>query len=65
MPVPLNPSDYDLWLAADTPVEHVRNVLRRPYVQLETYPVSLYVNKPEHDDPACIRPVVADDVRTP
>ncbi|MGC9334980.1 MAG: SOS response-associated peptidase [Anaerolineae bacterium] len=59
MPVILDPWDYALWL--DPAVEDVRvlNPLLRPYTPdaMEAYPVSRWVNKPDHEGPACIEPL--------
>lgn len=56
MPVILPESAYDEWLdPAVTDKEHLQELLR-PYSSesMDIYPVSTYVNSPEHDDERCI-----------
>lgn len=59
MPVILPPEDYDEWL--DPAVQKADDVspLLKPYQQedLITYPVSTYVNRPDHDSPTCVEPI--------
>jgi putative SOS response-associated peptidase YedK len=61
MPVVLKPEDYELWL--DPEVQDVQRLqpLLRPYPSAEmmAYPVSLFVNRPQNDDPRCIEPLPA------
>jgi len=53
MPLIITPDDYGVWLTGN--VDGVSEVMRIfPSVQLEAYPVSTRVNKPENDDPSCI-----------
>ena len=61
MPVVLRPKHYELWLAEDArPVEELLKVLvPYPADQMEGYPVSTLVNKPQNDMPDCIVPVGA------
>ena len=69
MPVILPPESYDAWL--DPAARHADTLLPLlvpcPSEWLEAYPVSSVVNKPEHDEPACIAPVEpsADDCSSP
>ncbi len=59
MPVILPPSAYDAWLAPGAqPLDRLRALLR-PYAaaEMEAYPVSRRVNRPDADDPACITPL--------
>ena len=56
MPLIISPDDYGVWLTGN--VDGASEVLGVPYsVQLEAYPVSTRVNKPENDDPRCIERV--------
>lgn len=59
MPVILHPHNYALWL--DPEVEQA-DALRRlldpfPSGEMEAYPVSRYVNAPQHEGPECIAPL--------
>jgi len=59
MPVILRPEDYGRWLdPQNSPAELLP--LLRPYVneELEAYPVGRQVNRPAHDGPDCIRPML-------
>ncbi|NEQ29033.1 MAG: SOS response-associated peptidase, partial [Microcoleus sp. SIO2G3] len=60
MPVILHPQDRDRWLDPDASSSDLQELLR-PYEsdQMQHYPVSLEVNNPKHDSPACIEPVAA------
>jgi putative SOS response-associated peptidase YedK len=63
MPVILHPQQYDLWLdpGLDAP-ERLRPLLRPyPFADMEAYPVSRFVNKPQNDDPRCIEPLPSDE----
>jgi putative SOS response-associated peptidase YedK len=54
---------YDLWLdpGLDAP-ERLRPLLRPyPFADMEAYPVSRFVNKPQNDDPRCIEPLPSDE----
>ena len=59
MPVILDPKDYDLWL--DPGVRDAGKLRPRlgpyPPEDMNAYPVSLRVNNPLNDDPACIEPI--------
>lgn len=60
MPVILSPHDYDVWLDPDVDGKRVQPLLRPyPNDDLETYPVSTTVNKPQNDVEECVRPVTA------
>lgn len=58
MPVILDPLDYDMWLAGDTPADQLQHLLR-PYdaERLFAHPVSTAVNKPQNDTPDVVVPV--------
>lgn len=56
MPVVLDPADYALWLDRDADRSELEQVLRRPSAAFSSRRISSYVNKPAHDDPACIAP---------
>ncbi|MEA2081104.1 MAG: SOS response-associated peptidase family protein [Pseudomonadota bacterium] len=56
MPLIITPDDYGAWLTGN--VDGASEVLGVPSsAQLEAYPVSTRVNKPENDDPGCIERV--------
>jgi putative SOS response-associated peptidase YedK len=59
MPVILGPEDYDVWLDPEfEEVERLQSLLRAyPSEEMEAYPVSRWVNTPDHDDPRCIQPL--------
>lgn len=59
MPVILDPGDYALWLDARRyEPERLRALLRpQPGEALDLRAVSRRVNRPDHDDPACIAPL--------
>ena len=59
MPVILEPADYALWLDSRLrEPERLRALLRpQPGDDFELRAVSLRVNRPDHDDPACIAPL--------
>lgn len=59
MPVILPREDYPLWLAEAEQDPEVLQPLIKPYPaeELQAYPVSTYVNNPQHDDPRAIEPV--------
>jgi putative SOS response-associated peptidase YedK len=59
MPVILQPRDYGLWLDRDVQDPARLIPLLRPYPaeEMDAYPVSRFVNKPENDDPRCIEPL--------
>lgn len=56
MPVILDAADFDAWL--DGQADDGRALLRPcPDDRLEAWPVSTHVNKPAHDDEACVTPI--------
>ena len=57
MPLIVAPDDYGVWLTGN--VDGASEVLGVPSssAQLEAYPASTGVNKPENDDPSCIERV--------
>lgn len=59
MPVILRPEDYDLWLDTDFENRAKLEEMLRPYLgdDLEAYPVSTLVNKPQNDMPHCVEPM--------
>ena len=68
MPVILHPQDYDLWLDPEMQKVEPLQALLRPYpsAEMDTFPVSRWVNSPKHDDPRCIEPLVeGQDLRLP
>ncbi len=58
MPVLIDPRDYSMWLAADTPADQLQHLLR-PYdaERLDAYPVSTAVNTPQNDTEDLIAPI--------
>jgi putative SOS response-associated peptidase YedK len=58
MPVILRPEDEDLWLASGVN-PHQLAALLKPYnaEEMEVYPVSTLVNKPQNDFPEVIKAV--------
>ncbi|HEU4620263.1 MAG TPA: SOS response-associated peptidase [Gammaproteobacteria bacterium] len=58
MPAVIEPDDYEAWLAADTSPADALSLLLGGEPDIEAYPISPYVNKPEHDDAGCIEPLV-------
>ena len=57
MPVILPSGAYDLWLDPDADREQISDLLiPYPGDDLETYPVSRYVNSPRNNDEHCIEP---------
>ena len=63
MPVIVPRDSFHTWLTGDA---EAAQQLLLPYgaSELEAYPVSRFVNKPENDDPRCIEPVAGNDVPT-
>jgi len=57
MPVILTPSEYDLWLAAETPRERLQSLLR-PAAEdlLDLQPISTHVNNVRCTGPECLAP---------
>jgi putative SOS response-associated peptidase YedK len=62
MPVILDPADYDLWLDPEFGDREKLEAMLRPYSggDLESYPVSTVVNKPQNDVEKCVERVAAD-----
>lgn len=61
MPVIVGTHDREAWLDSTAePAELAALMRRRSDMLLEARKVSTWVNKPDHDDPACVEPV--DDV---
>jgi putative SOS response-associated peptidase YedK len=57
MPVILPSGTYDLWLDPDADREQLADLLiPYPGDDLETYPVSRFVNSPRNNDERCIEP---------
>jgi putative SOS response-associated peptidase YedK len=56
MPVILDPSDFPAWLGEGEAGADALRALLRPYPAepMNAYPVTRYVNHPEHDDPRCL-----------
>lgn len=65
MPVILDPSRYDDWLASGELATELREGLLVPHPpsDMEAFPVSRRVSNPANDDPACLEP--ASDLRPP
>jgi putative SOS response-associated peptidase YedK len=63
MPVILKPEDYELWLDPEVmDAQRLKPLLGAyPADQMRAYPVSRWVNKPQHDDPACIEPLAVEE----
>jgi putative SOS response-associated peptidase YedK len=63
MPAIIAPAHYDLWL--DSRVTNKQEIMRylnsAPSGELEAYPVSPWVNAPNHDDARCIQPAGVGD----
>jgi putative SOS response-associated peptidase YedK len=57
MPLVLDPADHARWLDAECPPDEAAGLLSRHASSFEFYKVSPYVNKPEHNDASCIRPI--------
>ena len=57
MPAVLRRENYAAWMSRETDPEEARRLVDAPLQAISTYPVSTYVNKPEHDDARCIQPV--------
>ncbi len=57
-PVVLSKSGQRKWLAAEITAEEAAALIAAEVPDVMTYPVSTYVNKPENNDAACIRPAV-------
>jgi putative SOS response-associated peptidase YedK len=61
MPVIVPREHYDAWLDPETPLDHAHALLV-PYAPeaMRAYPVSTYVNRPDHDDPHVLDPLPRD-----
>ncbi|MGQ9598758.1 MAG: SOS response-associated peptidase [Anaerolineae bacterium] len=59
MPVILRPQDYGLWLDPIVQQPDLLQAVLLPYPaeEMYAYPVSRWVNSPDHDDPRCIEPL--------
>lgn len=59
MPAILRPQDYNLWLDPEVQRPDLLQAVLIPYPAEEmiAYPVSRWVNSPDHDDPRCIEPL--------
>jgi putative SOS response-associated peptidase YedK len=59
----LKPEDYELWLDPEVmDAQRLKPLLGAyPADQMRAYPVSRWVNKPQHDDPACIEPLAVEE----
>lgn len=57
MPLVLDPADRARWIDASCGPDEAAEMLSRKLSSFEFYKVSSYVNKPEHNDAGCIRPV--------
>jgi putative SOS response-associated peptidase YedK len=59
MPVILHPRDYGLWLDVEIQDKEQLQPLLGPFPgdDMDAYPVSRFVNKPQNDDPRCIDPL--------
>jgi putative SOS response-associated peptidase YedK len=59
MPVILHPSDYGLWLDPRVQqADRLQPLLRAyPPEEMEAYPISRFVNRPNNDDARCIEPL--------
>jgi putative SOS response-associated peptidase YedK len=55
MPLILPPHSYDRWLSAAEPDPHDL-LVPHPSEPMTMWPISLKVNKPDHDDPAILVP---------
>jgi putative SOS response-associated peptidase YedK len=55
MPVVLWPGDRDRWLDLEPDDPSLKSILEGAAPALVGHPVSDHVNKPAHDDPACVR----------
>lgn len=56
-PLLLAGDDLDRWLDPHTPAEQIQALLGSRSLPLQERRVSMRVNDPAHDDPACIRPL--------
>lgn len=60
MPVIVRPENFTEWLAADTPVKRLRELLTPyPADEMEAFPVSTYVSKATNEGPKCLEPLAA------
>jgi putative SOS response-associated peptidase YedK len=56
MPFVIDAADHARWLARDCGVDEAGRILENSVAAFKAYKVSSYVNKPEHNDAACIAP---------
>jgi len=61
MPVIIKESGYDVWLDPRVQEPKLLQAYLEPFPseELEAYPVSTFVNKPENDTPDCLKPLSA------
>jgi putative SOS response-associated peptidase YedK len=61
MPVIVAPADYDRWLDPTVQKPELVQPLLRPYraEEMETYPVSPWVNSPRNNGPKCVEPLAS------
>jgi putative SOS response-associated peptidase YedK len=59
MPVMLEPTQFDAWIAPDVPLDTAEAMLAPYPGALATHPVGTRVNSVRNDDPQCIAPVPA------
>jgi len=57
MPLVLAESDHERWLATDCDRSEAEGIIGNSRTDVAAYKVSAYVNKPENNDAACIRPL--------
>lgn len=58
MPVILDPKNYANWLDGQTKKDDLQALLARDaYFEMDTFPVSNWVNNPRHNDIRCIHPL--------
>lgn len=57
MPVIIADADHERWLAADCNQAEAEAIIGNNRSDVAGYKVSAYVNKPEHNDAACIKPL--------
>jgi putative SOS response-associated peptidase YedK len=61
MPAVLERDDFEAWLAAETPSEEALRLVLAREPEISAYAISPHVNKPEHDDPGCIEPLIGNE----
>lgn len=63
MPVILGPEEWEEWLDPETEPDRIEALqVPCPAACLDGYPVSHYLNDPDHDDPKCIRKVALESL---